>query len=41
MAKSDGYGNSDSDILTAEEPEEQYGNSNNSIESDYIENPLD
>ena len=41
MAKSDGYMNSDSNHLTAEEPEEPYGNSRNSIESDYIENSLD
>lgn len=42
MAKSgsNGYGNCDSNLLTAEEPEEPYGNSSNHIESDYIENPL-
>lgn len=33
-------GNCDSNLLTAEEPEEPYGNSSNHIESDYIENSL-
>lgn len=41
LAKSNGYGNSDFNLLTAEEPEEPYGNSIYSIESDYTENPLE
>lgn len=37
MAKSNSYGTSDPNFLTAEEP---YGNFSNPIESDYIENKL-
>ena len=41
MVKSNGYRNVDTDILTAEEPEELYGKYIHTIESDFIENYLD
>ena len=41
MTKSDGYMNTNFDILTAEEPEELYVNPTNPIELDYFENSLD
>lgn len=41
MVKSNGYRNVDTDILTAEEPEELYGKDIHTIESDFIENYLD
>lgn len=41
MIKHNGNGNSEPNLLIAEEPEEPYGNSNTLIETDYIENLLD
>ena len=41
MVKSNGYRNVNTDILTAEEPEELYGKDTHTIESDFIENSLD